>query len=53
MLKEKGIEIASGNLRDLPEEASQAYKDIEQVMNQQRDLVEIEVKLTPLGVVKG
>jgi tRNA-splicing ligase RtcB (3'-phosphate/5'-hydroxy nucleic acid ligase) len=34
-------------------EAPQAYKDIESVMEAQKDLVEIKVKLTPLGVVKG
>ena len=34
-------------------EAPQAYKDIETVMESQRDLVEIQTKLMPLGVVKG
>ncbi len=34
-------------------EAPQAYKDIEAVMDSQRDLVEIVVRLLPLGVVKG
>jgi tRNA-splicing ligase RtcB (3'-phosphate/5'-hydroxy nucleic acid ligase) len=34
-------------------EAPQAYKDIEAVMKAQKDLVEIKVKLLPLGVVKG
>lgn len=34
-------------------EAPQAYKDIDIVMESQKDLVEIVVKLTPLGVLKG
>lgn len=35
------------------DEAAGAYKDIDSVMANQQDLVEIEVKLTPLAVVKG
>ena len=35
------------------DEAPGAYKDIETVMKNQQDLVEIEVALTPLAVVKG
>jgi tRNA-splicing ligase RtcB len=35
------------------DEAPGAYKDIDAVMEQQRDLVAIEVKLTPLAVIKG
>ena len=34
-------------------EAPQAYKDIDQVMDAQADLVETTVKLQPLGVIKG
>ena len=34
-------------------EAPQAYKDIDAVMESQKDLVEVVVKLRPLGVVKG
>ena len=34
-------------------EAPQAYKDIDEVMAAQSDLVEVLVKLQPLGVVKG
>lgn len=52
-MKQRGIEISSENLRELPEEAAQAYKNIDQVMKQQADLVEIQIKLTPLGVIKG
>ncbi len=35
------------------DEASGAYKDISEVMNLQKDLVKIEIELSPLGVVKG
>lgn len=35
------------------DEAPGAYKSIERVMENQLDLVQIEVKLTPLGVIKG
>jgi tRNA-splicing ligase RtcB (3'-phosphate/5'-hydroxy nucleic acid ligase) len=34
-------------------EAPQAYKNIETVMEAQKDLVEIQTRLTPLGVLKG
>jgi tRNA-splicing ligase RtcB (3'-phosphate/5'-hydroxy nucleic acid ligase) len=34
-------------------EAPQAYKDIEAVIEAQKDLVEVTTRLTPLGVVKG
>jgi tRNA-splicing ligase RtcB len=34
-------------------EAPQAYKDIDAVMEAQKDLVDVKVKLRPLGVVKG
>lgn len=33
--------------------ATGAYKDIEEVMSSQKDLVEILVKLKPLAVIKG
>lgn len=34
-------------------EASGAYKDIDEVMRNQNDLVQIHTELTPLMVVKG
>jgi len=40
------------NVSDL-DEASWAYKDIDEVMENQKELVNILVKLTPLGVIKG
>jgi tRNA-splicing ligase RtcB len=35
------------------DEAPGAYKDIDIVMKNQRDLVNISVKLIPLAVIKG
>ncbi|RMD85816.1 MAG: RtcB family protein [Candidatus Dadabacteria bacterium] len=43
ILKEHGVELISAGL----DEAPQAYKDIEAVMNEQRDLVKILGKFTP------
>ena len=51
-LDEQGIIHAIRGKRDL-DEASGAYKDIDEVMKNQEDLVEILVELTPLGVIKG
>ena len=34
-------------------EAPAAYKDIDKVIEAESDLIEVEVKLTPLGVMKG
>jgi len=51
-LNSRGIIHSIRNIDDL-DEASGAYKDIGEVMAAQDDLVEISVKLTPLGVIKG
>ena len=51
-LDDRGILHAIRGKRDL-DEAAGAYKDIATVMANQADLVEIEVTLTPLAVVKG
>lgn len=51
-LDKKGILHAIRGKNDL-EEASSAYKDIDVVMEEQKDLVEILIKLQPLAVVKG
>ena len=48
----KGILHAIRHKDDL-DEAPGAYKDIEEVMENQRDLTEIVHKLTPMAVVKG
>ena len=42
----------SKNVLDLSE-APQAYKNIEDVIAAESDLVEVQVRLTPLAVVKG
>ncbi len=52
-LRAKGIEIAKRAQANVAEEAGHAYKDIEQVMEDSRDLVEPVYRLRPLGVVKG
>jgi len=51
---EKAMEgiVYKGFKKDLSE-APMAYKDIEEVMDNQKDLVKRVVKLTPLGVIKG
>ncbi|HET6498729.1 MAG TPA: RtcB family protein [Coriobacteriia bacterium] len=52
-LQEAGIRVFKANKRDLSEEAPAAYKDIEDVMRHQSDLVEPLVRLRPIGVIKG
>jgi len=51
-LDEQGIVHAIRTIRDL-DEAPGAYKSIDVVMENQKDLVEILVELTPLAVIKG
>lgn len=52
ILDEQGIVHSVRNARDL-DEAPGSYKNIEDVMESQSDLVKIIVKLRPLGVMKG
>lgn len=51
-LDKQNIIHAIRNKKDL-DEAPGAYKDIDVVMENQKDLVDIEVELTPLAVIKG
>ena len=51
-LDEQGIVHGIRNTKDL-DEAAGAYKDINVVMDNQKDLVDILVELQPLGVIKG
>jgi tRNA-splicing ligase RtcB len=51
-LDRQGIIHGIRNVADL-DEAAGAYKDIDEVMRQQADLVEIVTALRPLAVVKG
>jgi tRNA-splicing ligase RtcB len=49
----QGICLVCPEDADTLDESGRAYKDIEDVIVRQRDLVEPFVKLRPLGVVKG
>ena len=51
-MDDQGIVHGIRTQNDL-DEAAGAYKDIDMVMENQKDLVEIVIELTPLGVVKG
>jgi tRNA-splicing ligase RtcB len=51
-LDDQGIIHAIRGIHDL-DEASGAYKSIETVMENQKELVEVLVELSPLGVIKG
>jgi tRNA-splicing ligase RtcB len=49
----QGICLVCPEGADTLDESGRAYKDIEDVMTRQRDLVDPVTKLRPLGVVKG
>lgn len=51
-LNKKGILHSIRTRRDL-DEAAGAYKDVDKVVEEQLDLVEVVVSLSPLAVVKG
>lgn len=51
-LDDMGVVHGMRNKKDL-DEAAGAYKDISVVMENQKDLVEIVVELSPLAVIKG
>lgn len=51
-LKEKGVLHAIRHKKDL-DEAPSSYKDIQEVMKLQEDLIDIQIELTPLAVMKG
>lgn len=52
ILDDQGIVHSIRNKSDL-EEAAGAYKDIQTVMENQKDLVDIEFELSPMAVIKG
>lgn len=52
-LNDQNIAIGKKNLLDVAEESRFAYKNIDEVMQNQTDLVEITKTLQTLGVVKG
>ena len=51
-LNERGIIHAIRNKSDL-QEAPSAYKDIDEVINNQLDLVAVKTRLLPIAVIKG
>lgn len=51
-LKDRGILHAIRHRKDL-DEAPGSYKDIDEVMSNQADLVDVQIELQPLAVVKG
>jgi tRNA-splicing ligase RtcB len=51
-LKEKGVLHALRHKKDL-DEAPSSYKDIDVVMALQEDLVDVQIELKPLAVMKG
>ena len=54
-MKEKGIELETANYREVVEEASEAYKDIDEVVkvSHENNIGNLVVRLKPIGVVKG
>lgn len=52
-LKEQGVILGKRNKNDVAEECRFAYKDIDEVMEQEEDLVTPIRKLKTVGVVKG
>ncbi|WP_320986427.1 RtcB family protein, partial [Hungatella effluvii] len=52
-LKAQGVVLGKMNKSDVAEESRFAYKDIDHVMDQQKDLVVPVKKLKTVGVVKG
>ena len=52
-LNSVGVTLGKKKKKDVAEESRFAYKDIDQVMENQKDLVTPIKKLTTLGVVKG
>ena len=52
-MKGKNITVGKHKKDDIADESRQAYKDIDIVMKNQKDLVNIMLKLIPIGVVKG
>lgn len=52
-LKERGVVLGKNNKKDVADESRFAYKDIDQVMANQADLVKPLKRLRTIGVVKG
>jgi tRNA-splicing ligase RtcB len=52
-LKEQGVVLGKRSKKDVAEESRFAYKDIDRVMENQKELTQPIKKLTTVGVVKG
>lgn len=54
-LESRGIELQSTNWKGVAEEASEAYKDVDEVVrvSHQAGIGRLAVRVTPLGVMKG
>jgi tRNA-splicing ligase RtcB len=52
-LKEQGVVLGKSNKTDVAEESRFAYKNIDEVMDNQKDLVKAVTRLKTVGVVKG
>jgi tRNA-splicing ligase RtcB len=52
-LKAQGVVLGKNNKADVAEESRFAYKNIDEVMENQKDLVKIVKRLKTVGVVKG
>lgn len=52
-LERRGVRLFKRHMGDVAEEAPDAYKDIEDVMRWQHDLVLPRIRLTPFAVLKG
>ncbi|NMA94605.1 MAG: RtcB family protein, partial [Clostridiales bacterium] len=52
-LKRQGVILGKRRLRDVAEEYRKAYKDIESVMEDQKDLAEPIKRLKTVAVIKG
>ncbi len=52
-LKEQGVVLGKNNKADVAEESRFAYKNIDEVMSNQQDLVKAVTRLKTVGVVKG
>ncbi len=52
-LQKQGVILGKTNKKDIAEESRFAYKNIDEVMGNQTDLVKVVKKLKTIGVVKG
>ena len=54
-LEQKGIELLSTSWRGVAEEASQAYKDVDEVVriSHEAGIGQLVAKVVPVGVIKG